>query len=181
MEIWKRTDMVWTEEYTTDIEISTWWNQRESRKPPHSFKFRVNSQPDGSGYGQIIFNPRSRSGLCPKDQLIVVERFKDVESLGFTIQWERSDLNREWYNGFAYFSFRLKNGEPFTDKAISIAYGVAKALGLIGKSLLDYLARFQVSQNTFVQYGGKWIGFGDYLRHKHHLPSLSGTGWSDTN
>jgi|GEM_PF-5777545 len=181
MKIWNCTVMAWTEEYTSNIEISTWWDQRARHKPPHSFKFFIWSQSDGSGYAKIVFNPRSHSGLCLKDQAIAARQLRKAELQGFTIEWHKCEHNPDWFNNIADLRFKPTNGEHFTDKSITVARSVASSLGLTGKTLTEYLARFTVSQSTLVQTGGKWIGFADYLRHKHKLPALLGTGWSDTN
>lgn len=179
---WNRTILVWTQEYTTDIEISTWNDLFHKGKPPHSLsRIVINSEPDGRGYGKIILNGRSRSGLCTKDQRVFEERLKNLESHGITVHWGMVQDNSDWYTGFADFYFELQSGESFVDKSINIARETAKACGLTGQSLIDYHARFQVRQQTLVQHEGKWIGFADYLRHKHGLPALHGTGWSDTN
>jgi hypothetical protein len=179
---WNRTNLVWTEEYTTDVEISTWWDQRVTRKPPHSLShISISSGPDGRSYGKIAFNGRSRSGLCRTDQEVFNERFQILKSQGVVVLWGVTRGNPDWYSCFADFHFELQSGEPFVDKAIGIAREIAKACGLKEQSLTDYLARFQVGQRTLVQHEGKWIGFADYLRHKHGLPALRGTGWSDTN
>lgn len=178
MKSWNCTTLEWTEEYTTDIEISNWWDEREKKKPPHSLScIWITCQPDGTGKGEFILNGRSRTGLCQKDWAIVTKRLRAVEAQGvaFKLEAGASDWPRS-----AVFTFQLQNGEAFADKAIVIARTLAQALGLTGQSLIDYVARFQSAQGTLVRSQGKWIGFADYLRYKHHLPSLLGTGWSDS-
>jgi hypothetical protein len=178
MESWNYTTLVWTEEYTTDIEICTWWDERAKKKPPHSLScIRITCQPDGTGSGEFMLNGRSRTGLCKKDWAIVTERLHAVEAKGVVFESKAETL--DWPRS-AVFTFRLQNGEAFADKAILVARTLAQALGLTGQNLIDYVARFQSAQGTLVRSQGRWIGFADYLRHKHNLPSLLGTGWSDS-
>ena len=136
-------------------------------------------QPDGTGHGDIVLNGRSRSGLCAKDHLVVTKRLAGLRAQDVTINWEIGYGNH--ISGFGEFTFEPQNNVHFTDRAIVIARQIAEALGLSGNNLQDYLARFKVYQETRVFVDKKWIGFGDYLRAKHNLPNISGSGWGDTN
>lgn len=181
MKIWNCIAIAWTEEYTSNIEISTWHDKSASRKPSHSFMFSVRSQSDGSGYARIVFNPRSCSGLCSKDQEIAARQLREAGLHDVIIEWHKCECNDEWFNNIVDLRFKPTNGKHFTSKAIIVARSVASSFGLTGKVLTEYLARFTTCQKTLVQSRGKWIGFADYLRHKHKLPALLGTGWSDTS
>lgn len=179
MRIWNATTLVWTEEYGTDIKISDWWDRNARSKPHHSIScIRMTLQPDGTGDGSLVLNGRSRSGLCNKDYHIVLKRLQNFKAQGITFTWHMSYPN--YCAGFADFTFEPQKNTHFTDRAITIARQIAEALGLSGENLENYLARFKVYQQTRVHINGKWIGFADYLRIKHGMANLSGTGWGDS-
>lgn len=180
MKKWNCTHIDWNREYTTNITNSMFPDQGGRSKPPHSFRFMIQSQPDGSGYGEIIFNPRSMSGLCLEDKKIANDQLQKAKQRGLKVQWKESkDKSRDWYDGVVYVYFGTTNGRSFTDQAITIARNIGQALGLSGEALMDWLSRFKVSQQTLILHEGKWVGFADYLRYKHDLQDLRGSGWSD--
>lgn len=171
MKCWNKTVFVWGDMHSgTDIPISNWW---EKDKTVHHTiaNIRIVSQLDKSGSVHVTFLGCG-SPPCREDSEIMNDRLNRLVKIGVL-----KSILPVTCSGRFEGVFVLKNGKCFTDQAIEVAQSILESFGVSKTAQAESLARFHLHQETLVHHGGEWICFSRFLRIRHKLPLILGTGW----